>query len=195
MRTAFLSLICTTAFLSSCSYNYYSSIEEPDVNMRPDEGIVVIGAPFGTRVWITSGKVENGKFRGEMFAPGASAGTPESGYLVIKLRALPPGKTYALVAMYFDFNYLPNCGHLIPVFSVNPGHIQYLTSFSFDPAGRAHRLGNHNDIEAASTFMRSSFPALSASIVKATVDIARATNCMEPRPLDVYGPLYAPTAN
>lgn len=194
MRTALLSLICTTALLSSCSYNYYSSIEEPDVNMRPDEGVVVIGAPFGTRVWITSGKVENGKFRGEMLAPGASAGSPESGYLVIKLRALPPGKVYALVAMYFDFNYLPNCGQVIPVFSVNPGQIQYLTDFSFEPSGRAHRLGNHSDIKAASVFMKSSFPALTADIVKTKIDTALAPNCVEPRPLDVYGPLYVPTA-
>ena len=156
--------------------------------MRPDEGVVVIGAPSGTRIVIHSGSMSDGEFAVDGWLPEGVFGSSENGFLVRRLRAQPSGKAYGLVSVLTDTMYSAECGTSLVTFNVTPGEVQYVTTFSFKQGERTVLVDHSTDLPAASAYIRSRFPEYNKNVTQALVVEARQRPCVTPPIASPAGP-------
>jgi hypothetical protein len=170
----------------------FSNIQSPaELQLGPEEGIVVIGAPSGTKLVIHSGDVKDGKFRSDGWLPDGIVGTAEGGYLVRKLRTAPTGRGYGLVSIVADRHYTANCGQRIAMFNVRPGEVTYLTDFSFLPSGSSVGVQNSTNLKAAAAYMKARFFGAAPEVKQGEITSVPQGRCQSGGGT-TYIPIYIP---
>jgi hypothetical protein len=179
-----------TLLLSACvSSNNLQSPAELDTS--PNEGIVLIGAPAGTKLVIHSGSTESGRFHADSWLPDGIFGTAEDGFLIRKLRVQEPGRAYALVSIISDKSYAANCGQNIAMFTVRPGAIQYITTFDFNQSGSRVGIRNTSDLPSATRHMKEKFPEIKQEVIQGDVGVIKQGRCQRGGGV-VHIPIYLP---
>ncbi|APV48849.1 hypothetical protein BWI17_03645 [Betaproteobacteria bacterium GR16-43] len=171
-----------------------SNVQGPsELKLGPDEGIVIIGAPEGTKLVIHSGDLKDGKFHADGWLPDGIVGTAEGGYLVRKLRVAPAGRGYGLVSIVADKRYAANCGQRMAMFNVKPGEVTYLTDFSFPSSGSGSvGVRNSTDLPAASAYMKARFFGAAPEPKQGEITSVPQGRCQSGGGGTTYIPIYIP---
>ncbi|MFS2034683.1 hypothetical protein ACEN8I_11720 [Polaromonas sp. CT11-55] len=190
MRLRTIIILSITLPLGACvSFNNLKSAGE--LRTSPDEGVVIIGAPAGTKLVVHSGSAESGKFVADGFLPDGIIGTADDGFLVRKLRIQKPGRGYALVSIISDKSYSANCGQNLAMFTVKPGEIQYITTFAFNPSGDRVGVSNTSDLPSAAGYIKAKFPEIAREVIQGDVGVIEQGRCQSGGGVN-YIPIYMP---
>ena len=165
---------------------------QSDIQLAPDEGVVVIGVPQGIHLSFHSGNVIQDKFFDDEFLPKGFYGTPQSGYFIRKLKATGLNRGYGFTSIHMSQAYGPSCGEDELVLHVKPGVIQYYMDIFFVEGSDSVSTIYQNDMTAAQQYIKTIFPKSTLPIIAGDHSRLIKGTCY---PTKIFIPLYLPNIN
>ncbi len=176
MNSKFSAIVLLATLMSAC-VSHSNIAPGGSVQLGPDEGLVIVGAPADSTVVFHSGEANDGKFVSDGWLPEGITGKAESGYFIRKLKATAPGRGYGMVMIKTDRWYKPSCTQSMVVLEVKAGQIQYYGDFFFDGQGASLAIYNKKDIQAATSRLNMILPNTSVTVKNGEMRLLKQGRC------------------